>query len=1065
MEESEEPEQPISLGRQEYRRRRRPSQPMVDKSQQTEITEKKKAMAAVQPSAPKATHSIGNIPGSKDNYSGKEYESLRLSSQLQQTWMKRKHGQEMTDKSFQTDTSVEDKVLFIDKTLTLEENTAGVGETAPELPQSIPEVEIPTGRPTSHLIDRSQQTSCTGDWSLINICPKDKVDKEQQTYFSELEFTIRSMAGSSPTKSKEETMPIAQEGSLVEINGSLKIEVVSTENIPEAMMSFTEGEISGELQALPADDTTGKAERFTEQTPVQASSPAEETSAAEIATTTAKDIVDIQAPPADEFSSIEPPADISLPLVQGALSDKSSEQQYPQGTEVAPSELPVEDMVPPTEEVLEKVQSSAIDTMLEDSGRTESTTAEETTGEVQPLSEESSKDVPAEVHLPIVAGSAEIVIVIDKKFAIDEVFEDDQPPIIEEVSANEFTAEVQPPSAEDASEEVAPSEVLPPPTEQGTLEDMTAEVPPPPAEEGPIEVSPLPTEEGPAEVPPSATEEGPAEVSPSATEEGPAEVLPPPVEESPAEVPPPLTEEGPAEVPPAPAEEAPAEVLPPPAEEAPAEVLPPPAEETSAEVPPPPAEEGPAEVPPPVTEEAPADVPPPPAEEAPAEVPPPPAEEGPSEVPPPVTEEAPADVPPPPAEEAPAEVLPPPAEEGPAEVPPPVTEEAPADVPPPPAEEAPAEVLPPPAEEAAAEVPPPPAEEGPAEVPPPVTEESPAQEVPTEVQHPQAKKSPAEVIPLSGESPAEQASAEVQPPSFEKTPLESIPLEEVVIPQAEEVPLDDLSVEVQPLPAEEDIAVGVPAEVQTLPADEYPVGEDTVEVQPSSFEAAPREENHVEAQLPAAEADTAEASAVHPSLAPTDEAPTEIQVLQIEDTPTEVAPVEDQPLPAEEVFPKVVPEEEASAAEVRSPLSEGIPAEETIVEIQLTFVEESPKKASVDVQPQPPETPVEESPVVEQPLKTDVVTMQEFPVENMPAEDPLPPSQQTPADQVLLKEHRLSQVADTSEKELESTTLTGDKKPEGTDSVPEDVSGPKDDQISTFKIEGTIKIELKSSTS
>ncbi|EDL36657.1 mCG1041632 [Mus musculus] len=1073
MEECEEPEEPISLGRQEYRRRRRPSQPMVDKSQQTEITEKRKAMASVQPPAPKATHSIGNIPGSKDNYSRKEYESLRLSSQLQKTLMKRKHVQDMTDKSLQTEPIVEEKVevIFIDKTLKLEENTAGVGEIAPELPQSIPEVEIPTSRPTSHLIDRSQQTSCTGDWSLIYICPKEKVDKEQQTYFSELEIIIRSIPGSSMTKSKEETIPIAQEDPLVEINGSLEIEVLSPEELPDVMMSFTEGEISGELQALSNGEATVKGELFlTEEIPIQAPSPAEETSAAETATTTAKDVVDIQAPPADKLSSVEAPADISPTLVQGALSDKPSDQQYPQGTEMAPSELPVEDLDPFSEEVLEKVQALTTDSMLEDLGIAESTIAEETSGKVQhPLSEETSKEVPAEVHFPIAADFEESAILINEKFATDEVFEEYKPPIIEEVSADKATAEVQPPSAEDASEEVAPSEVLPPSTEQGTVEDLTAEVLSTPTEEGPTEVPPQPTEEGPAEVPPPLSEEGPAEVPPAPAEEAPAEVLPPPAEEAPAEVPPPLTEEGPAEVPPTLTEEGPAEVPLAPAEEVPAEFLPPPAEEVPAEVPPPLTEEGPAEVPPPLTEEGPEEVPPLPAEEAPTKVPPSPAEKGSAEVSPPQTEEGPAEVPPPPAEEFPTEVPSSSAEEGssevplpptaerPEEAPPPATEEAPVEVLPPATEEAPVEVLPPATEEAPVEVQSPAAEEGLAEVPPPPTEESPTHDVPTEVQVPQAKESPGQVLPLSGESTAEEASAQVQPPSFEKAPLESLPLEEV-----EKIHLDNLPFEVQPLPTE-DIAIGVPAESQALPADENPAREDTVETQPSSFEGAPIAENPIEAPLPASEADTGrEDSAVHPSsLAPTDEAPAEIQILQTDDIPTEMSPVENQPLPAEEGFPEVVSEEEATAAEVRFPLSEGAPAQEATVEAQLTSVEESPKRASVDVQPLSPETPVEESPGVDLPLKTNEVTMQEFRVEKMPAEDPLPPSEQTPADQVLLKEHRLSQVADISEKELESTTLTSDKMSEGIDSVPEDVSGTKDDQISTFKIEGTIKIELK----
>lgn len=41
---------------------------MVDKSQQTEVTEKKKQLSIPQSSCPKAAFSIGNIPGSKLNY-------------------------------------------------------------------------------------------------------------------------------------------------------------------------------------------------------------------------------------------------------------------------------------------------------------------------------------------------------------------------------------------------------------------------------------------------------------------------------------------------------------------------------------------------------------------------------------------------------------------------------------------------------------------------------------------------------------------------------------------------------------------------------------------------------------------------------------------------------------------------------------------------------------------------------------------------------------------------------------------------------------------------------------
>ena len=81
MEESYESDHRISAGRQEIRKRSRPSQPMVDKSQQTEVTEKKKQLSIPQSSVPKSNLSIGNIPGSKFNY-----ECHRVSSQLQQTW-------------------------------------------------------------------------------------------------------------------------------------------------------------------------------------------------------------------------------------------------------------------------------------------------------------------------------------------------------------------------------------------------------------------------------------------------------------------------------------------------------------------------------------------------------------------------------------------------------------------------------------------------------------------------------------------------------------------------------------------------------------------------------------------------------------------------------------------------------------------------------------------------------------------------------------------------------------------------------------------------------------------
>ncbi|XP_007648153.1 fibrous sheath CABYR-binding protein [Cricetulus griseus] len=603
MEKSDEPEQPISLGRQEFRRRRRPSQPMVDKSQQTDVTEKKKSVAVVQPPAPKSTASNGSISGSKGNYSAKEHESLRLSSQLQKTWIKRKHGMEMTDKSLQTETAVEEKVkaVLTDKTRTLEETPDGVRETASALPQSVPVVDIPSCRPLTHLIDRAQQTNCTGDWSQWNICPKDKVDKEQQTYFSELEITILPMPGSSLDKSKEETIPVAQEGSLPEV--PLETEVMLTEKVSDAKLAVTAGEFSGEEQDLPAE----------------------------------------------VLSSEETHFDASLPSVPGAVSDVTNDQQILQGAEVAPSELPTE-MVTVTEEMPVEVQNLTTDNVLETSGKVEPATAVESTDGVQPPpSEEASKGVPVEAQSPLDKQAVEeevseaIVKIIVEEFPVEEIFEGYQP-LTEEAPEDKSTAEDQPLSAEDAPIEVASSEEAlvepqPPPTKEAPTEDI------------PIEVLPQPTED-------TLIEDTSAEVPPP-VEEASLEAPPPPPEETPVEVPSPPPEETPEEVPPPPPEETPEEVPPPPPEETPEEVPPPPPEETPEEVPPPPPEETPEEVPPPPPEETPEEVPPPPPEETPEEVPPAPAEETSVEVPPAPAEETPAEVPSPPNEETPTEFQPP----------------------------------------------------------------------------------------------------------------------------------------------------------------------------------------------------------------------------------------------------------------------------------------------------------------------------------------------------------------------------------------------------------------------
>nr|XP_060475584.1 fibrous sheath CABYR-binding protein isoform X2 [Panthera onca] len=698
MEESDEPDQPISAGRQEIRKRRRPSQLMVDKSQQTEVTEKKKNLPISQSSGPKATLSIGNIPGSKVNC-----ESFRLSSQLQQTWTKRKHVQDMTDKSLQTDTIVEEKkeeIKPVGETVVPEEMPAALGEAVPEFPESVQEVEILTSRHSIQFkIDRSQQTSCTGDWTMMNIPQKETVDREQQTYFSESEIVVIGRPDSSFSKSNEVVQKRKSSGKIfISEHPELQPSTSRDEAIRQvgiSRSSFSQQSKKGSL--VPLEDEQYVLGEV--QPPI-----AEEVSA-EVQPTPAVDIIagksttELQPPQIEEAPAEKGPAKVQPTLGEEALSEGPPAEVQSPKVEEAPVQ-PFPDEETPEEEAPAKVESiSAEEAFSEEPLSAVETPTEEASAEVQspPAEEAPAEEAPAEVQsLPAEEAPAEV--------APAEVHS----PLAEEVPAEEAPAEVQSPPAEEAPAEEAPAEVHSPLAEEVPAEEAPAEVQSPPAEEAPAEEAPaevqsLPAEEAPAEEAPAEVHSPLAEEVPA--EEAPAEVQSPPAEEVPAE-------EAPAEVQSLPAEEAPAE-------EAPAEVQSPPAEEA-------PAEEAPAEVHSPLAEEA-------PAEEAPYEVLAPPTE-APAEVQSPPAEEA-------PAEEAPYEVLAPPTE-------------APAEVQSLPAEEAPEE-------NTSYEIWSPSAEEASAELRSPSTEDTTLEMVSVDKQFPEAKED--FITPISIENdlipPSEQTAA------------------------------------------------------------------------------------------------------------------------------------------------------------------------------------------------------------------------------------------------------------------------------------------------------------------
>uniref|UniRef100_A0A8D2B8Q7 Fibrous sheath CABYR-binding protein n=1 Tax=Sciurus vulgaris TaxID=55149 RepID=A0A8D2B8Q7_SCIVU len=635
---------------------------MVDKSQQTEVTEKKKHQSISQPTVPKATFSIVNSPENNSSYSDKKYEPFRVSSQLQQTWRKRKHGQEMTDKSLQTDTSAKQKkeVKSFDEPVRPEEKPAGVGEAGPELPESVQGVEITSSLYSVQLkIDRSQQTNCTGDWSMMNIPQAEKVDKEQQTYISEKEIVVISRAGSSFTKSKEgvqryqssgkifvsehtEFQPTTssheeirqknisrdsftqeipkdtpliledgskQEGLFVKKDASVEIEPLPTEKV------LAEG------QALPAEETTAEVEpRVVEETLIEVQSATEETLTFDTATTTAEASVAVSPSPVEEPLSVEPLVKIQPPMVEEALSEESLPAK------VAPSEeLPTGIQLPLAEETPFEVQPTVTkDEFGEAPAKVES--EEKAPAEVQPP---SAEEAPTEVILePGLLTTTEA----PKEKAPAEPSPKVEPLIAEEGSVEEFLVAVQPPPAE-----VAPVEIQSPSFGESPIEEAPAETQPPlanevPAEEAPTEVqSPSLEEEvlAPVQPPPAETEgqdlpaeEATAEVaspkevlaqiqSPSAEEAFPEEVL--------SEVQSLLPEEASLEEALALVQSPPAEVASP--EEVLAQIQSPPDEEASPE------EVSPKVQSPPDEEASPEEIPPkvqsPPDEEAsPEEVPP-----------------------------------------------------------------------------------------------------------------------------------------------------------------------------------------------------------------------------------------------------------------------------------------------------------------------------------------------------------------------------------------------------------------------------------------------------------
>ncbi|KAM5243496.1 fibrous sheath CABYR-binding protein [Hipposideros larvatus] len=499
MEESDEPDQRISAKRQEIRKRRT-SQPMVDKSQQTEVTDKKKHLPIPQSSGPKATLSIGNIPGSKVNH-----ESFRISAQLQQTWTKRKLVQDRKDKSLQTDTTAEEKqkvIKSVGAAVAPEEKPAAVRAAAPEFPESVQEVEIPPSHSIQLKIDRSQQTSCTGDWTLIIIPQIEKVDKEQQTYFSESEIVAFGRSSSSFSKSKEGVQQHKSSGKIF-INEHPEFQPPTSSKEDMRQKSISRSSFSQQMkkgtpvllneQDIPAEVQPPRVE----EAPDELQSPLAEEASAEEAPAKVESI------PAEESLSEKPCAEVQFPPAEEA----STEVQYLPTEEAPEEEAPAEVQSLPAEEASAEVQYLP---------------TEEASAEVQylPVDEAPEEEAPAEVQsLPAEEASAEV-----QYLPVDEAPEEEAPAEVQSLPAEEASNEVQYLPTEEASAEV---QYLP--VDEAPEEEAPAEVQSLPAEEASTEVQYLPTEEASAEVQYLPVDEAPEE-------EAPAEVHSLPAEEASAEI-------------------------------------------------------------------------------------------------------------------------------------------------------------------------------------------------------------------------------------------------------------------------------------------------------------------------------------------------------------------------------------------------------------------------------------------------------------------------------------------------------------------------------------------------
>ncbi|XP_038612679.1 fibrous sheath CABYR-binding protein [Tachyglossus aculeatus] len=234
MDEGGEQDEPISAGKQETRRRRKLSQPTVDQYQQTDAIEKKK-LGSARHSVARDTTSGQNVASktSQTDHAPSGAEYIGLSSQLQQSWQRRKHIQDMVSEVQQTDKIKRERKKKPQKASPPLIKKESVIDVPPE-----PVIEVPQGSETDNKEDEEAHIQ------LEEEAPRESEREAEETFIE-----------------PEEEVP----GEVEEVTLEAEEEVPGEEPEEEAPIPEPEEEPAEEMPGQPAEEARLEEEKPEEE--------------------------------------------------------------------------------------------------------------------------------------------------------------------------------------------------------------------------------------------------------------------------------------------------------------------------------------------------------------------------------------------------------------------------------------------------------------------------------------------------------------------------------------------------------------------------------------------------------------------------------------------------------------------------------------------------------------------------------------------------------------------------------------------------------------------------------